>query len=137
MKLREAINALKLMRDVRVADDLLYMWINELEGRVQLEVMLFDALDVTQYKEEDYDANLMILPPNDHLYVDWLLYKSALYHGELDAAQKLLAEFGRKFDKYAAWYMNMYRPAERRRKEKKQWETTMEWTPSAGTTSHG
>ena len=32
MKLRDAILALKKMRDVRVEDDLLYMWINELES---------------------------------------------------------------------------------------------------------
>lgn len=137
MKLREAINALKMMRDVRVADDLLYMWINELEGRVQIEIMLTDVLDVMQYTEEDYEATLMVLPPHDHLYVDWMLYKNALYQREYDASQMLLAEFEKKYKKYAAWYMNQYRPAVRKRKEIEAWATTTGWTPSAGTTLHG
>lgn len=114
MKLRDAILALKKMRDVRVEDDLLYMWINELEGRVQTEIMLADVLDVIRYTEEQYDANLLILPPHDHLYVDWLLYKTAEYYGEYDRAQYHSAEFEKKYKRYAAWYMNEYRPAVRR-----------------------
>ena len=86
MKLREAINALKMMRDVRIEDELLYLWISELEGRVQTEIMLWDVLDIKQYTEEQYDA-----------------------------AQYLGAEFERKYKKYAAWYINQYRPAKNRR----------------------
>lgn len=115
MKLREAINALKMMRDVRIEEELLYLWINELEGRVQTEIMLWDVLDIKQYTEEQYDAVLLILPPHDHLYVDWLVYRAAQYYGEYDAAQYLGAEFDRKYKKYAAWYMNQYRPAKNRR----------------------
>ena len=115
MKLREAITALKMMRDVRIEDEMLYLWINELEGRVQTEIMLFDIMDVIQYTEEQYDASLLILPPHDHLYVDWLLYKTAVYYGEYDAAQYLSAEFEKKYNRYAAWYMNQYRPAKNRR----------------------
>ena len=115
MKLREAINALKMMRDVRIEDELLYLWINELEGRVQTEIMLWDVLDIKQYSEEQYDAVLLILPPHDHLYVDWLVYRAAEYYNEYDAGKYLGAEFERKYKKYAAWYMNQYRPAKNRR----------------------
>lgn len=124
MKLRDAILALKKMRDVRVEDDLLYMWINELESRVQTEVMLADVLDVIRYTEEQYDANLLILPPHDHLYVDWLLYKTAEYYGEYDRAQYHSAEFEKKYKRFAAWYMNEYRPAVRRRLEGEQCRIT-------------
>lgn len=116
MKLREAINELRMMRDVRVEDELLYRWINELEGRVQTEIMLFDILDVIQYTEEQYDASLLVLPPHDHLYLDWLVYKTAVYYGEYDSAQYLSAEFDKKYKKFAAWYCNQYRPAANRRK---------------------
>lgn len=115
MKLREAINALGMMRDARIEEELLYMWISELEGRVQTEIMLFDVLDIIRYSEEQYDANLLILPPHDHLYVDWIVYRTAQYYGEYDAAKYLGAEFEKKYKKYAAWYMNQYRPAKNRR----------------------
>ena len=124
MKLREAINALKMMRDVRIEDELLYLWINELEGRVQTEIMLWDVLDIRQYSEEQYDAVLLILPPHDHLYVDWLLYKTAEYYGEYDRAQYHSAEFEKKYKRFAAWYMNEYRPAVRRRMEREQCRIT-------------
>lgn len=124
MKLREAINALKMLRDIRCEDELYYLWINELEGRVQTEIMLMDIMDVTQYDEEGYDATLMVLPPHDTMYVDWLAYKAAEYYGEYDRAQYLLAVFEKKYRAYAAWYMNTYRPAEARRKEAQKWATS-------------
>lgn len=126
MKLREAILALKKLRDVRIEDVLLYMWINELEGRVQLEVMLAEIGDVIRYTEEQYDANLLILPPHDHLYVDWLLYKTAEYYNEQDRAKYHSAEFEQKYKRFAAWYMNQYRPAVRRRLEREQCRTITE-----------
>jgi hypothetical protein len=55
------------------------------------------------------------MPPHDHLYVDWLVYRAAQYYGEYDAAQYLGVEFDRKYKKFAAWYMNQYRPAKNRR----------------------
>lgn len=124
MKLRDAILALKKMRDVRVEDDLFYMWINELEGRVQTEIMLADVLDVIRYTEEQYDANLLVLPPHDHLYVDWLLYKTAEYYDEQDRAKYHSAEFEKKYKRFAAWYMNEYRPAVRKRLEREQCRIT-------------
>lgn len=124
MKLREAINALKMMRDIRAEDELYYLWINELEGKVQTEIMLMDIMDVIQYSEEQYDATLMVLPPHDTMYVDWIVYKAAEYYGEYDRAQYLYATFEKKYRAYAAWYMNRYRPAEARRKEAQQWATT-------------
>lgn len=124
MKLREAINALKMLRDIRAEEELYYLWINELEGRVQTEIMLANIMDVTQYDEEQYDANLMVLPPHDTMYVDYLAYKAAEYYGEYDRAQYLYAVFEKKYRAYAAWYMNRYRPAEARRKEAKEWATT-------------
>ncbi len=126
MKIREAIGALKKMRDVRIEDDLLYLWINELESRVQIEIMLADVLDVIRYTEEQYDANLLILPPHEHLYIDWLLYKTAEYYGEYDRAQYHSAEFDRKYKRLAAWYLNQYRPAANRRKGMKRCGTIME-----------
>jgi hypothetical protein len=124
MKLREAINALKMMRDIRAEDELYYLWVNELEGKVQTEIMLMDIMDVIQYSEEQYDATLMVLPPHDTMYVDWMVYKAAEYYGEYDRAQYLYATFEKKYRAYAAWYMNRYRPAEARRKEAQQWATT-------------
>lgn len=124
MKLREAINALKMMRDIRAEDELYYLWINELEGKVQTEIMLMDIMDVIQYSEEQYDATLMVLPPHDTMYVDWIVYKAAEYYGEYDRAQYLYATFEKKYRAYAAWYMNRYRPAEAKRKEAQQWATT-------------
>ena len=124
MKLRETINALKMLRDIRAEDELYYLWINEIEGKVQTEIMLMDIMDVIQYSEEQYDATLMVLPPHDTMYVDWIVYKAAEYYGEYDRAQYLYATFEKKYRAYAAWYMNRYRPAEARRKEAQQWATT-------------
>lgn len=124
MKLREAIHALKRMREVRIEDELLYLWLSEIDGRVQTEIMLADVLDVIGYTAEQYDANLLILPPHDALYVDWLLYKASEYYGEYDRAQYHGAEFEKKYKRFAAWYMNEYRPAVRRRLERETWKTT-------------
>lgn len=125
MKLREAINALRMLRDARIEEELYYLWLSELDGRVQLEIMLFDIADVIRYDEEQYDATLMILPPHDNLYIDWLQYKAAQYYGEYDRAQYLGAEFEKKYKAFAAWYANTYRPAANRRKEAQRWETSM------------
>lgn len=121
MKLREAISALKKLRDVRVSEEVIFLWLSELDGRVQTEIMLADIADVFGYNVEQYDANLLVLPPHDAMYLDWLMYKAAEYYAEIDRAQYHRAEFERKYNRYAAWYMNQYRPADRKRKEQKRW----------------
>ncbi|MBQ7786158.1 MAG: hypothetical protein IJ381_08460 [Clostridia bacterium] len=136
MKLREAIHALKRMRDARIEDELLYLWLSELDGRVQIEIMLSDVMDVVRYTPEQYDAVLMILPPHDAMYLDWLIFKTAEYYKEYESAQYHGAEFEKKYRKYAAWYMHQYRPAARKRREQERWDTTV-WTGSDGTISRG
>ena len=121
MKLREAISALKKMRDVRIDDTLLFHWLSELDGRVQTEIMLAEIADVFGYSVDQYDAQLLVLPPHDGMYLDWLMWKTADYYAEFDRAQYHEAQFERKYKKYAAWYMNQYRPAARRRKEQERW----------------
>lgn len=121
MKLREAISALKKMRDVRIDDTLLFQWLSELDGMVQTEIMLAEIADVFGYSVDQYDAQLLVLPPHDGMYLDWLMCKTAEYYGEFDRAQYHRVEFERKYKKYAAWYMNQYRPAARKRKEQERW----------------
>ena len=127
MKLREAICALRQMRNAPIEDTLLYLWLSELDGRVQTEIMLFDVLDVVGYTTEQYDETLMVLPPHDAMYLDWLLYRAAEYCGEYDRAQYHREAFDKKYNSFAAWYMNQYRPAARKRRETQRWATT-EWT---------
>lgn len=121
MKLREAISALKKMRDVRIDDTLMFHWLSELDGRVQTEIMLAEIADVFGYSVDQYDAQLLVLPPHDGMYIDWLMWKTADYYAEFDRAKYHEAQFERKYKKYAAWYMNQYRPAARRRKEQERW----------------
>lgn len=117
MKIKEAIKALKMTRDVRVPDTLILQWINEIEGRVQAEVMLADILDVITYPTDEQDRELLVLPPHDSLYIDWLIYKSDQYNGDMERAQASYIEFERAWRRFAAWYMNTYRPAARKRRE--------------------
>ena len=124
MTVKQAIEETDQLLPNHYSTDQKLLWLSELDGRVQTEIMLADVADVFGYNVEQYDANMLVLPPHDAMYLDWLMYKAAEYYAEIDRAQYHRAEFERKYNRYAAWYMNQYRPADRKRKEQKRWITT-------------
>ena len=64
MTIRDAVSAVDELKPNAYSNDTKVRWLSQLEGRVQLEIMLMDTAEVQVYRwERDADAELLVDPP--------------------------------------------------------------------------
>ena len=90
------------------------VWINELEGRIQAQVFLWDVATLcVQYTySEDFDPELLVGPPYDDIYREWLKAKIDEANGEYDKYQNSMAMFNAAWDEFKVWFIRTYHPAD-------------------------
>lgn len=88
-------------------------WLNEVEGRVQTDVMLLAGPDVLQY---DYDRcgdwTLLVDPPHDKLYGAYLTARIDYANGEYEKYQNTMQMFNTFWSEFVRWYARTYSPAD-------------------------
>ena len=88
-------------------------WLNEAEGMVQTEVMLFAIEDVITYTwPEDQTTELLVHPPHDKLYWTYLTAMIDFANGEYNKYQNTMQLFNAYFGEYMRWFAQRYRPAD-------------------------
>ena len=94
-----------------VADKLI--WINEVEGLVQTEVMLIAVADMVEYTPEtDLSTELLLRSPHDKVYRTYLAAMIDYANGEYNRYANTVEVFNMEFAELSCWYADKYRPAD-------------------------
>lgn len=113
MRLHEVIKNADNLKPNVFSNEVKTAWINEIEGTVQLEVLLLNIVDVKQY-DYSQDVELIVAPPHDKLYLYYLLAMIDFAHGEYSNYSNTMEMFNQKYKEYQRWYAMRYRPADGR-----------------------
>lgn len=113
MTLREVIERVDEIKPNAFSEDTKTMWLNECEGMVQTEVLLFASEDILVYDfDADKDAELLVKPPHDKLYWVYLAAMIDFANGEYNKYQNTMQMFNNSFNEFMGWYARTYRPAD-------------------------
>lgn len=86
------------------------IWLNELEYRVQTDVMLIAAESIT-YVPDDDTHQLLVPAPWSEIYYDYLLMKLSEHLEESSEQNNRAATFDKAFTRFMRWWADTYRPA--------------------------
>ena len=86
------------------------IWLNELEYRVQTDVMLLAAESIT-YIPDDDTHQLLVPAPWSEIYYDYLLMKLSEHLEESSEQNNRAATFDKAFTRFMRWWADTYRPA--------------------------
>ena len=72
--------------------------------------------NITQYTyEEDKDTVLLVNPPHDKLYREYLTARIDYANGEYNKYQNTMQMFNEFWNEFVIWFARNYRPAETHR----------------------
>lgn len=121
MTVRELFDFIKGVRPgFAFSDAQMMVWLNEIEGKVQTDIMLLDPAvnedgTVTGLVEydvtTDMDTELIVPFPWNKLYRYFMLMSIDLYNGEFQRYGNSFAQFNEAYEEYAAWYAQNIAPA--------------------------
>ena len=86
------------------------IWLNELEYRVQTDVMLLAAERIT-YIPDDDTHTLLVPAPWSEIYYDYILMKLSEHLEESSEQNNRAATFDKAFTRFMRWWADTYRPA--------------------------
>ena len=105
MKIKDLLAYTREMAPNVLPDSLLLAWINELEGRVMIDIYLMDPLEVKIYSlPEDEETQLLVPVPHTAMYRHWMKTMVALENGEYQKCQNLMEVFNSAWNEYACWH---------------------------------
>ncbi len=89
------------------------VWLNEIEGLVQTEVLLVRVEDVITYEyATDANTELIVPAPHSKIYSAYLIAQIDFANGEYNKYQNSMVLFNSYFGEYQRWFANNYRPAD-------------------------
>lgn len=113
MTLQRAIAMADMMKPNAFTPTEKTQWINDCEGKVQLEVFLLASEEVVQYDwETDRSTTLLVRPPHDKLYVSFLAAMIDYWNGEYNKYQNTMTMFNSQWAEFMRWFALNYRPAD-------------------------
>lgn len=88
-------------------------WVNECEGMVQTQVMLFAIEEVITYDyTSDKDKELLVIAPHSKIYWAYVCAMIDFANGEYDKYANSMQMFNAFFGEYMRWFAKVYRPAD-------------------------
>ncbi len=87
--------------------------LNRLEQRLMHEVFLLAPLEVDRLilkHPDDLEHQMILDPPNDDIYVQWLMAQIDGWNGEYDRYANTSAIFNATFSQFCSWFKQMYYP---------------------------
>ena len=89
------------------------IWLNEVEGLVQSEVLMIAIDDMVEYTPEtDLSVELLLRSPHDKIYRSYLLAMIDFANEEYDRYANTVEAFNVQFAELSCWYADKYRPAD-------------------------
>ncbi len=113
MKVKDVISQADALKPNDYSEKIKVGWLNEVEGKVQTEVFLLAPEEIFTYSSEgDLEAELLVAPPHDKLYAEYLAAKIDYANEDYDSYQNTMAMFNSFWNEFVAWFANTYRPAD-------------------------
>lgn len=113
MTIRTLLDYVQAVKPSSFTDEQMLVWINELEARVQLEVMQRWPGEVIQYSlPEDENTQLILTPPHDGCYRYYLQAMIDYENGEYNRYANTSQMFNAAWDDFVTWFAEKYRPAD-------------------------
>lgn len=111
MKISEAIERVRQMKDADYPKELLTMWLSTLDGKIQLETFLEAQADVVSYAwPGDGDTELLVEKPYDVIYPLYLAAQVDYMNAEYDRYENSMAMFNAYYDQFLCWFTTRYAP---------------------------
>lgn len=137
MKIRELLDYIDDVRPNAFTEAQKLVWINELEARIQRDVLL--SAELWQYELPrscddpiegsctiesgtgarctgrrimDEDKELILDPPHDAIYRHWMEAMIDYENGEYSKYQNSMQMFNAQWSSFVAWFAETYRPAD-------------------------
>ena len=113
LTLQQCIDEVDEIKPNDFSDETKTRWLNEIEGKIQTEVMLIAGVDVIQYSyPENKDWELLVEPPYDGLYPAYLAARIDYANGEYEKYQNTMQMFNEFYNDFVRWYASNYAPAD-------------------------
>jgi hypothetical protein len=111
LKISEAIHLAGLVEKGNVMEEeLAILWLGELDGMIQTDIMLCSPEDVVSYTSTDNE--LLLKPPHDRIYVHYLVMMIRQQQQEYEGYNNAQAIVEEKLSTFRRWYVQHYRPAD-------------------------
>ena len=112
MTIKELIDHVREVRPNSYGDQTLYVWINEIEGAVQTEVLGLSPDKLIKYTTETSpDTKLLADDPHAKLYTWYLIAMLDLVTMGSKAYENSYRIFNTFWNDYARWYLRTHRSA--------------------------
>lgn len=106
MKVREAIDMAKRMKPNAFGDETILRWLNECEGRVQVEIHQIAPENARIYTLPEDDMKVLLIQfPFDRLYWMYLIAMIDYANGEYNSYQNAMQKVNAALKEYHAWWM--------------------------------
>ena len=105
MKIRALLSYINEVKPNPFPDSVLLLWLNELEGRIQLDILLRGRDETVSYVlPEDSATELLVKAPHSAIYRLWLQAMIDRGNGEAETYQNSMAAFNKAWNAYACWH---------------------------------
>lgn len=112
MTIKELFDYVNEIRPNSYGNQTKLVWVNEIEGAVQTEIMGILPANVLNYKDNvDLNTTLLVGAPHAKLYAWYMIAMIDLVtmgSGAFENSQKVFRKF---WDEYARWYLRTHRAA--------------------------
>lgn len=109
MTVKDVLDYVNEVKDNTFSRKTKLIWLNELEYRVQTDVMLLAADSVQSVPDED-DHELLVPAPWHEIYYDYLFMKLSEHLEESSEQNNRAATFDKAFGRFMKWWADTYEP---------------------------
>lgn len=100
---------LKQVDETHYPDSMLLQFLNEVEGKVQTEVLMIAPEDTVRYGADDLTSEMIVTAPHDKLYYVYLMAMIDFVNGEYDRYTNSMNLANAHITEWAAWYNRTHR----------------------------
>ncbi len=100
---------LKQVEETHYPDSMLLQFLNEVEGKVQTEVLMIAPEDTVRYGADDLTSEMIVTAPHDKLYYVYLMAMIDFVNGEYDRYTNSMNLANAHITEWAAWYNRTHR----------------------------
>ena len=100
---------LKQVDETHYPDSMLLQFLNEVEGKVQTEVLMIAPDDTVRYGADDMTSEMIVTAPHDKLYYVYLMAMIDFVNGEYDRYTNSMNLANAHITEWAAWYNRTHR----------------------------
>ena len=100
---------LKQVDETHYPDSMLLQFLNEVEGKVQTEVLMIAPEDTVRYGADDLASEMIVTAPHDKLYYVYLMAMIDFVNGEYDRYTNSMNLANAHITEWAAWYNRTHR----------------------------